>query len=811
MKKYVVSIVGMLALSGYGQDNLTYQEPPQSIVELVDAPNTPEVMFNHDGSLMLILDEPGYRTIEEVAQPVIGLAGLRINPANNTTVAELAGVFTGVKIKDVKTGVEHRLKGLPNNVRMDNIAWSPDHSKFAFSNNQPKGVELWVADLSTMEAKRLTNGLLNDIYGNTLQWHPDGQHILAQFIIANRPAPPVKNPVPTGPIVQENLGVKTPARTYQNLLKDAFDERLMEYYLDSQLTLVGLNGSATKMNEPAIYRTISYSPDGKYLMVQTVETPYSYLVPIRSFSYQTTLLDSKGKTLKSLYRAPLADKMPIGFDMAAVGPRNYEWRSDMPATLVWVEALDKGNSRVEAEYRDALFALDAPFVQEPTKLISTKMRYRGVEWINRDYAIISEQSRKTRRTKSTLFNPENGKVVKVVVDRSSEDNYSNPGRFVHGEDKQGNRVLLTDKKGFPTVFTIGSGASPSGDRPFLLKWNLLSEKKDTLFKSKAPYYEVPVFFNNKGSVNISRESAEDTPNYFALNLKNKKERALTDFQDPYPSLEGVQKTLLSYPRKDGLKLSAILYLPKDYKKEDGPLPALVWAYPREFKTRAAAGQVKGSPYRYTRLAFRSPVFWVTRGYAVLDNADMPIVGEGDVHPNDTFISQIENNAIALIDYVSDELGVVDRNRIGVGGHSYGAFMTANLLAHTDLFAAGIARSGAYNRTLTPFGFQGEPRTFWEAPEIYGGMSPFYYADKIKTPLLLTHGMDDENSGTFPVQSERLYSAIKGHGGTVRLVMLPKEFHGYRSRESLLHTFWEQDQWLEKYVKNRPKEKGSAGK
>jgi dipeptidyl aminopeptidase/acylaminoacyl peptidase len=362
-------------------------------------------------------------------------------------------------------------------------------------------------------------------------------------------------------------------------------------------------------------------------------------------------------------------------------------------------------------------------------------------------------------------------------------------------------MLLFDKGAEPVVFTIGNGASPLGDRPFVMKWNLITNKQDTLFKSKAPYYEEPVYFDNNGTLYISKESAEEASNIYAVNLKNRSQQKVTSFADPYPSLKGVQKTLISYPRKDGVRLSATLYLPKGYKKADGGLPVLIWAYPREFKTLSAAGEVKGSPYRFTRLAFRSPVYWVTRGYAVLDNADMPIVGVGKTEPNDTFLEQIEDNAISLIDYVVN-MGVADRKRIAVGGHSYGAFMTANLLAHTNLFAAGIARSGAYNRTLTPFGFQGEERTFWQAPEVYNRMSPFNYADKIKTPLLMTHGIDDDNSGTFPIQSERLYSAIKGHGGTVRLVMLPKEFHGYRSRESILHTFWEQDSWLEKYVKNK---------
>lgn len=804
MKKTLVGLlsIGLISL-GYAQEPLKYQEPPKSIVDLVDAPETPQVRFNHDGSKMLILQVPGYRSMEEVAQPILGLAGLKVKPKNSTLAAEVAGVYTGITIKDVKTGTEEQISGLPDFLRMDNIEWSPDERYIAFANNTLQGVELWVIDMESHAARRLGNAYLNNIYGETLQWHPDGKSILAQYI-PDRGAEPKENPVPTGPVVQENLGIVTPSRTYQYLLENPYDETLMDYYLRTQLTKVSLDGQETPIGDPAIYRTVNYSPDGAYLLVETVERPYSYLVPIHLFPYKTSILDAQGKRIKDLHTSPLADKQPIGFDMTNEGPRSYTWRADQPATLVWVEALDGGNSDNKAEARDGLYSLTAPFQGEATRFFATQYRYGGIAWIDADNAIVSERWRRTRKSKMTLINPNTGKVIKVISDRSSEDTYSDPGRFVYGGGPYDQQVVMTDKGKTPVVFTRGQGASAQGDRPFLLRWDLMKDQVDTLFHSKAPYYEFPAFFNNDGRVIISRESNDMPPNYVSIDLKNRKESDLTDFPYPYPSLEGVQKSLLSYPRKDGIKLSAILYLPKGYKKEvDGPLPVLIWAYPREYKSREAAGQVKGSPYRFTRLAFRSPVYWVTRGYAVLDQADMPIVGLGDEQPNDTFVEQIIDNANALIDYVVD-MGVVDRDRVAVGGHSYGAFMTANLLAHTDLFAAGIARSGAYNRTLTPFGFQAEPRTFWEAPEVYSRMSPFNYADKIKTPLLLTHGMDDDNSGTFPVQSERLYAAVKGHGGTIRLVMLPKEFHGYRSRESVLHTFWEQDQWLEKYVKNRKK-------
>lgn len=803
MKRTLLSflLMGGLSTYVYAQESLTYQLPPNSIVDLVDAPGSPTVQFNKDGSLMLLLQTPGYASIEQVAQPVIGLAGIRINPANNSTEGELSGVYNGLTIKDLKTGKENKLSGLPEKLKMTNISWNADGSLFAFTNNTPNGVELWLADVKNLQATKLSDGYLNDAYGTTLQWHPDGKHILAQFILPERGNKPQENIVPTGPVVQENLGVVTPSRTYQNLLKNTYDQHLMEYYLTSQLQSVDLSGNATKIGGPAIYRNAAYSPDGKYLMVQTIAQPYSYLVPIYYFPFQTTVLDATGKLVKQLYNAPLAEKLPTGFDAVAMGPRSYEWRNDAAATVVWTEAQDKGDPNLKSEIRDVLYTLKAPFNTEPVKLFSMALRYSDIVWGNQNYALVKEQWRKDRKEKMTLINPETGKVIKEIANRSSEDTYSDPGDFIYGKGPYAAKVLLFDKGTPGVVFTKGAGASSLGDRPFILKWNLLSNKQDTLFKSKAPYYEEPVFFNNTGKVYLSRESTEATPNIFAVNLKSKSEQALTSFTDPYPSLKGVQKTLLSYPRKDGIKLSATLYLPKDYKKESGPLPVLIWAYPREFKSLAAAGQVKGSPYRFTRLAFRSPVFWVIRGYAVLDQADMPIVGEGKEEPNDTFLKQIEDNATALINYVVD-MGVADRGRIAVGGHSYGAFMTANLLAHTKLFAAGIARSGAYNRTLTPFGFQGEARTYWQAMDVYNKMSPFNYADKIKTPLLMTHGIDDENSGTFPIQSERLYSAIKGHGGTVRLVLLPKEFHGYRSRESILHTFWEQDQWLEKYVKNK---------
>lgn len=788
----VIALSAGITSAGTAQDNLKYQLPPQSIVDLVDVPETPIAIFSKNGHLALLVQAEGFTSIKQVAQPVIGVAGIKLNPANNSTEAEVSGLYINLVLKDVKTGKDLKISGMPAEMRIGNIEWNTTGTHFAFSNKTLTGVELWVADVANLKATRLTQGLLSDAFGDTLLWSPDNKNILAKFIPANRGPKPVLDIVPKGPIVQENLGVVTPSRTYQYLLQNEFDEVLMDYYLTAQLKLVNVDGSSTDVGTPAIYRSTKYSPDGNYLLAQIVKRPYSYLVPINSFPFQTAVLDAKGNLVKELAM------MGTGFDGATAGKRGHAWRADAPAMVTFTETTGKDKTE-----KTSLYLLNAPFTAEAKKIFTTSegQKLGGVNWANDKYAVVSENNRKERTEKTFIINPETGAVVKEMAKRSSENTYTDPGRFIQNP----NGTLLLDKGNQPIVFTIGGGASALGDRPFLMKWNLITNKQDTLFKSKAPYFETPVFYNNSGNIYISRESASIPANYIVLNTKTKKEQKLTEYGDPYPSLKGVEKKLLSYPRKDGLKLSAVLYLPKGYKKEDGPLPALVWAYPREFKTAEAAGQVKGSPYRFTRLAFRSPVYWVTKGYAILDQADMPIVGEGKTEPNDTFIEQITMNAEALVNYVAD-MGVVDRNRIGVGGHSYGAFMTSHLLAHTKLFAAGIARSGAYNRTLTPFGFQGETRTYWQAPELYNKMSPFIYADKIKLPLLITHGSIDDNSGTFPIQSERFYSAIKGHGGTVRLVMLPNEFHGYRSRESVLHTFWEQDRWLDQYVKNKKEDK-----
>ncbi|HIL57966.1 MAG TPA: S9 family peptidase, partial [Rhodothermales bacterium] len=611
---------------------------------------------------------------------------------------------------------------------------------------------------------------------------------------------PAASLAPTGPVVQESTGEAAPARTYQDLLESPLDEALFDHYMTSQLVRVGLEGGVSPLGPAGVVTSFSPSPDGRYLLTQTRHRPYSYLVPWYRFPNRTDVWSlESGDLVATIDDAPLAERVPIAFGSVPTGPRSHQWRADAPATLVWAEAQDGGDAGAEAEVRDQLYALAAPFDGDRQPLATLPLRFSGITWGDDDTAIVEEYYWQDRTRRAYVLNPTAGTMEELFT-VSFEDRYNDPGRPMTEANAAGRTVLVLDGT---ASFWTGQGASDEGNRPFVRRLDLATGESTEVFRSEAPYYEVPVdFLGEPGTTLLTRrETVTEPPNYVARDLQTGDVRAVTAFPHPYPELAEVQKETIEYERADGVPLSATLYLPPGYDAErDGPLPTLVWAYPTEFKSAAAAGQRSDSPYQFTYVSYWGAVPFVTQGYAVLDDAAFPIVGEGEDQPNDTFRQQLVMNAEAAIE-AGAARGVVDPDRVAVGGHSYGAFMVGNLLAHSDLFRAGIARSGAYNRTLTPFGFQREERTFWDDPMLYFGMSPFMHAEKIDEPILLIHGDADNNPGTFTLQSERLYGALKGLGGTARLVLLPEESHGYRARESLLHMLWEEARWLDTYVKN----------
>ena len=776
-----------------------YRTPPTELMDLVDAPRTPGVSLSPDRSMMLLMQPPSLPSIAEVSAPESRLAGLRINPRNNGPSRGTA--YIGLRFRDLD-GVEREVRGLPSEPRIRNISWAPDGQHVAFTHELVDRIELWVVEVETGQASRLMDEAVNAAYGSPYSWVSDGRTLIVRTIPEGRGPTPETPAVPSGPVIEETSGQAAPARTYQDLLKNAHDEATFEYFATSQLMRVDLQGGAVRMGSPSLVRSVSVSPDGTYMLVQTTRKPFSYLVPASRFPNRIEVWDMDGDAVAQIADLPLQDKVPPGFGSVPTGVRSISWRADAAATLAWVEALDGGDGRAEAAERDRIFTLEAPFSGEPQAMATLPLRYAGMIWTEDGFAMPIEMWFATRQLRIYSVDPEAPGEMTTLFEFSMEDVYSDPGQPMMRRTEWGTSVAMTADNG-RTLFLSGQGASPEGNRPFIRRLDLETGETEEIFRSAAPYYEIPIDFLDvdEGLLLTRRETNDDPPNYFVRDLQSGDVQAVTNFPHPYPQFAGIQKEAIQYQRDDGVTLTATLYLPEGYDADrDGPLPAFIWAYPVEFKSADAAGQRTDSPHQFKRVSYQGAVPWVARGYAILDNASMPIVGEGEEEPNDSFRKQLVANAKAAIDE-GVRRGVVDPDRVAVGGHSYGAFMTGNLLAHSDLFRAGIARSGAYNRSLTPFGFQREERLFWEAPEIYFAMSPFMHADKVNEPLLMIHGEADNNSGTFPLQSQRFYNAIKGLGGTARLVMLPAESHGYAARESILHMLWEMDSWMETHVKN----------
>lgn len=794
MKKLLYLLI-LTTSCAFAQENLGYQRPPEEIAKLLEAPLTPFVSFSPDKQWMLLLDRSDYPTIEQLSRPELRIGGLRINPQNFGPSRSSYSI--GFTLKQLSSNANLEIKNLPVPLMASNISFSPDSRKIAFLQNESDRIELWLIDVTTLTASKLTERKINNVMGG-FTWLSDSQQILFAAVPENLKPLAEKSRIPSGPIVEENLGKKAPSRTYQDLLKNPYDEAAFDYYAQSDLLLKSIGGSEKTLSTKAIHTGFNPSPDGKLILTEIIQKPYSYLVPAFFFPTTVSVIDLNGKLVKEITKIPLLDYIPTGFNATQREPRSHNWRADKPATLVWAHAQDGGDPKAKADIRDKVYTWDYPFSGNAKELISLPLRYSRIAWGNDNVAWVYERWTNERKERVYQVNPTTG-VKKIVFDRNYEDAYNDPGNVITAPNQYGRNTILINNN---SVFLSGVGSSPAGDLPFLDKMDLNTLKKTRQWQCAAPYYETFVTFldSKKGTFVTSRESNTENPNYFSRTTGSAKLTPITSFAHPYPQLKDVKKQVLKYKRADGVELTADLYLPPGYKKEDGPLPGFVWAYPREFKSAETAGQVKGSPHTFTRLSWGGPIYWVMRGYAVFDNASMPIVGEGDAEPNDTYIPQLVASGKAVVDYGAS-LGVLDPTRVGVGGHSYGAFMTANLLAHSDIFKAGIARSGAYNRTLTPFGFQAEERTYWQAPEVYYQMSPFSYADKLKEPILFIHGEADNNSGTFPIQTERFYNAIKGHGGTSRYVVLPYESHGYAAKESILHTLWEMDTWLETYVKN----------
>jgi dipeptidyl aminopeptidase/acylaminoacyl peptidase len=784
-----------------------YLMPPKEIVDAFDVAPLPAAILSPSKQLMALTYRRAYPTIAELSQPILRLAGARVNPKTNGP-QRTANIY-GITLKKISDGTEMKVN-VPPAANLSNIHFSPDGAHLSFLNTKATGIELWIADTATARA-RLISGLdrLNATTGDPCDWLHDNKTLICQFVPTGRGPAPAEAAVPMGPNIQENVGKAAPAATYEDMLKTAHDDALFEYYFTSQIVAIdSATGRRTPIGRPGIFDSVTPSPGGNYLLVTRIKRPFSHLIPIGGFPEDVEVWTRGGQLAKKVADVPSREGVPLTGVQA--GPRGIHWRQDQPATVLWAEALDGGDLKNKVPFRDKVMSLPAPFNTEPAEIAKTEWRYGAIFFTEKGVALLSESDRATRHVRTWVI----ASTPRKLWDRRQDAAYENPGTPVIRRDSGGGGFggggggfgggggAGAIMQSGDYIFLTGQGSSPEGDRPFIDRLNLKTFETERLFRSDPKAYETVITpLDDEGKTILTRyETPAEPPNYYIRDLNSNARRAVTDFKDPQPQLRGVAHQFITYQRKDGVKLSATLYLPPGYKPGTR-VPVIMWAYPREFGDPDSASQITGSANRFTIVSGYSHLFLLLSGYAILDNPTMPIIGPGET-ANDHYVEQLVSSAEAAIDKVVD-MGIGDRERIGVGGHSYGAFMTANLLAHSRLFRAGFAESGAYNRSLTPFGFQSERRTFWEVPELYAKMSPFWYANKVKDPILLMHGEADDNSGTFPIQSERFYMALKGQGATVRYITLPFEAHGYAGRETLLHILAERINWFDKYVKNAP--------
>ncbi|KAF8394663.1 hypothetical protein HHK36_020879 [Tetracentron sinense] len=803
-----------------------YRVPPPEIKDIVDAPPLPALSFSPKKDKILFLKRRALPPLTDLARPEEKLAGIRIDVKCNTR--SRMSFYTGIGIHqlmdDGTLGPEKVVHGLPDGAMINFVRWSRDGQHLSFSirvdegDNNSSKLRVWVADVETGKARpffQSPNIYLNAVFDNFV-WVDDST-LLVSTIPSSRGDPPKKPLVPSGPKIQSNEQKNViQAPTFQDLLKDEYDEDLFEYYSTTQLILASLDGAVKEIGPPAVYTSMDPSPDQKYLLISSIHRPYSFIVPCGRFPKKIDVWTTEGKFVRELCDLPLAVDIPIAFNSVRKGMRSINWRADKPSTLYWAETQDGGDAKVEVSPRDIIYTQPAEPLngEQPEVLHKLDLRYGGISWCDDYLALVYESWFKTRRTRTWVISPGSKDVSpRILFDRSSEDVYSDPGSPMLRRTPAGTYVIAKIKKEEDDgtyILLNGSGATPEGNIPFLDLFDINTGSKERIWESdKEKYYETVVALmsdQNEGDLYInqlkvltSKESKTENTQYYLQRWPDKKMCQITNFPHPYPQLASLQKEMIRYQRKDGVQLTATLYLPPGYdSSKDGPLPCLVWSYPGEFKSKDAAGQVRGSPNEFAGIGPTSALLWLARRFAILSGPTIPIIGEGDEEANDRYVEQLVGSAEAAVEEVIRR-GVAHPNKIAIGGHSYGAFMTANLLAHAPhIFCCGIARSGAYNRTLTPFGFQNEDRTLWDATNTYVEMSPFMSANKIKKPILLIHGEEDNNSGTLTMQSDRFFNALKGHGALCRLVLLPFESHGYAARESIMHVLWETDRWLQKH-------------
>ncbi len=793
MLRFALICIGMMLCPLFAPKILAqdYQKPSPALQQTISHSSNLTTRLSNDHQWLALLSPISAPSITTLAQPEQKLAGLRI-AAEQYLPSRITQRYHQLRLINIQDK-RQRLISLPGGHDITELQFSPDSRYLSYVSITPEGGYLYVYNLAQDSHKRLSDNRLNGTISLDYQW-ANNSSLLARFVVASNANASMAQAV-YAPKTKETSGKQSPQRTYQDLLKTNTDKQRFSQLTTSQLARVDLDGKLTTIAAPGIFEDFSVSPDGRYILTHQLTAPFSTQVKYYDFPTLTEIYNLDGQRITQLHHSQSGESKPQGRDSVLPGPRQFHWVQGRSATLAFTEALDQGDSQQESPLRDSLWQLDAPFAQKAKLIAKTPWRIIDIDWAENNIALVTQRNSKAQLLRLSSLDTRLGESsLQTLNERNLRDKYQELGTFSREYTQGKGHVIRLQQAQTAGLIHYGQGASPQGDKPFLKRTSLVTGESSLLWQSPAQQLESVRYVLNLEPLQliINRESPTEAPSLVLID--GAKESVLYQQADELSAYRGMQKQLITYKRADGVPLSGTLYLPANYTKEQGTLPVLMWAYPREFNDPDVAGQISFSANQYPSISPRGPIPLVAEGFAVFDKVSMPIIAQGDKEPNDSFREQLVANAQAAVDTLVD-LGIADRKQIAVGGHSYGAFMVANLLAHTDLFYAGIARSGAYNRSLTPFGFQNEERYYWQANDIYQQMSPFNYADNIKSPLLLVHGEMDQNSGTFPLQSERLFDAIQGLGGKARLVILPFEGHSYAAKESLEHLLWEQSQFL----------------
>ncbi|MFL6700418.1 MAG: prolyl oligopeptidase family serine peptidase [Vitreoscilla sp.] len=804
-----------------------YDQPPQGILDVLHAPAPAVAYLSPTRQAMLLVTWQEFPPMSRVAMPYLKLAGTRIEIANHSKHDTPGGYgvapcATRFELVAVPGGASTPVT-LPAGACAGRPHWSADGKRFAFANTATDAVELWLGDATTGALRKVPGVRLNPMLGGELQWMPDHRALLVKLVPDRLGAAPAEPLAAIGPSIQETGSGTGESSTYEtrDTLKDRHDEDLFDHYAASQVALVDAATLAVaRIGKPGNVATLEPAPDGQHLLVATIHKPYSYVTTAERFPREVqvwNLARRRAVTAATIASLALADRVPV--KGVPTGPREFAWRANDPATLVWAEALDGGDWKAKVPQRDKVMLQKAPFRTPPVEIARTEQRFVGFAWTERrDLALLEEYDQNRHWRHVSLMDVDHPEVApRLLWDLSSDERYAYPGDPIYRVQPDGQQLVRVQGD---AIYLAGMGASPDGDRPFLDRLDLRTRRSERLFRSDRESLELFMAFTGNGDDRFLTwyQSATTPPNACLRTLAGaapasapageaafaSRRVAVTHIPDPTPTVRAIGKRLVTYKRGDGVDLSFTLYTPPGYV-EGTRVPTILYAYPRDFADASEAGQVTGSQATFTRL--HEYQLLLLAGYALIDRASFPVIGDPD-KAYDTYLEQLVADAKAAVDEAV-RLGVADPERIGVTGHSHGALMTANLLAHSDLFRAGVATSGSYNKTLTPFGFQNERRSVWAAPEVYAKVSPFFSADKMKLPILIMHGEDDANPGTTPLESLKLYEAIRGNGGTARLVMLPHEPHWYSAMESQEQQIHEMVRWFDMYVKNAAPRPASA--